>query len=199
MLYYIILYYTILYYIILHYIVDCMRASNIQCRAWNFAPQKTWLSKHWSPLWVLWLRASHDFASQWTDLFGKTCRQGSGSGFEASRLRNFHHVQESRGEQMITDGLMMFDVSEMWWKSSVHQPEMLVMTSVFQYTVCICNIHVFLYMILHVCLCWKKARVLVLITSSKNPKSWNHIQIPKLGVPKNGSVDPRNLVQHTLW
>ena len=135
-----------------------MHASNMQCRAWNFAPQ----SKPWSPrLWLFGsalLTTLHHHGLIFSERPAVSGVKICGFSAQLTRLRKFHHVQESRWEQMITDGLRWSLMYLKWWKSSVHQPEMLVMKSVFQYTVCICSIHV------HDCTCafimLKKERVL---------------------------------------
>ena len=102
-LYYIILYYiilyNILYYITLHYIVDCMHASNIQCRAWNFAPLNMIVEALESTLGSLAPRFSRLCTTM--DLsFRKDLPTGVEVVFRLPDC-SFHHVQESQGEQMI--------------------------------------------------------------------------------------------------
>ena len=102
-LYYIILYciilYYIIYYITLHYIVDCMHASNIQCRAWNFAPLNMIVEALESTLGSLAPRFSRLCTTM--DLsFRKDLPTGVEVVFRLPDC-SFHHVQESQGEQMI--------------------------------------------------------------------------------------------------
>ena len=101
--YYIILYciilYYIIYYITLHYIVDCMHASNIQCRAWNFAPLNMIVEALESTLGSLAPRFSRLCTTM--DLsFRKDLPTGVEVVFRLPDC-SFHHVQESQGEQMI--------------------------------------------------------------------------------------------------